>query len=82
MGPESHNAHWQILASALIRALAYDPERRELRVRFSNGGVYRYFDVPSEVVEALIDPPDGSHGRYFNDNIRDAFDYEEDRARR
>lgn len=69
-------ANWQILASALIRALAYDPDRRELRIRFTTGGVYRYFGVPPDVVELLIDPPDGSHGRYFNDNIRDAFEYE------
>jgi hypothetical protein len=69
---------WHILASTMIRALAYDPDTRELRVRFAAGGVYRYFDVPAEVVEQLIDPPDGSHGRYFNDNIRDAFEFEEE----
>lgn len=76
------DANWHILASTMIRALAYEPDSRELRVRFSSGSVYRYHDVPPEVVEALIDPPDGSHGRYFNDHIRDAFDYDEESLRR
>ena len=75
-------AGWHILASTMIRALAYDPGTRELRVRFAGGGTYRYLDVPAEVAETLIDPPDGSHGRYFNDNIRDVFDYEEEQVRR
>jgi hypothetical protein len=47
-------------------------------VRFANGTHYRYFDVPPEVVEALLDPPSGSPGRYFNDHVRDAFAYEEE----
>jgi hypothetical protein len=72
------DATWHILASTMLRAIAYDPATRELRVRFSNGTHYRYFDVPDEVVEALLAPPDGSPGRYFNDHVRDAFDYEEE----
>jgi hypothetical protein len=73
---------WHILASTMIRALAYDLDLRELRVRFSTGSVYRYFDVPAEVVETLIDPPDGSHGRYFNENVRDEFEFEEETIKR
>lgn len=69
---------WHILMSTMLRAVAYDAASRELRVRFSNGGVYRYHNVPPAVAETLLDPPDESHGRYFNDHIRDAFDYDED----
>lgn len=78
MGSE---ANWHILASTMIRALSYDPDTRELRVRFSGGGTYRYQDVPPEVAQNLIEPPDGSHGRYFNDSIRDVYDYEEEPLR-
>lgn len=69
---------WHILRSAMLRAVAYDGASRELHVRFSNGGVYRYYKVPADVAERLLDPPDASHGRYFNDHIRDAFDYDEE----
>ena len=73
------DAGWHILQSTMLRAIAYDPARRELRVRFQTGALYRYRDVPPEVVEALLDPPAGSAGRYFNDTIRDGFEYDEER---
>jgi len=69
---------WHILGSTMLRAVAYDETRRLLRVRFSNGSLYRYHDVPPDVVETLLDPPGGSHGRYFNEVIRDGFDYDEE----
>ncbi len=72
------DATWHILTSTMLRAVAYDPLARELRVRFVNGTNYRYHDVPPEVAESLIEPPDGSPGRYFNDHVRDAFDYDEE----
>ena len=69
---------WHILASTMLRAVAYDPESRELRVRFASGTNYRYSDVPPEIVETLVDPATTSPGRYFNDHVRDVFDYDED----
>ena len=72
------DARWHILTSTMLRAVAYDPGARELRVRFTSGAHYRYRDVPPEVVESLIDPPSGSPGRYFNDHVRDAFEYDEE----
>lgn len=70
---------WHILQSTMLRAVAYDARSRELRVRFQTGALYRYHDVPPEVVESLLDPPGGSAGRYFNDTIRDGFEYDEER---
>jgi hypothetical protein len=72
------DARWHILSSSVVRAIAYDPDTRVLRVRFTSGANYRYRDVPPEVVESLIDPSGGSPGRYFNDHIRDAFEYDEE----
>lgn len=71
-------AAWRIVSSSLIRAVAYDEARRELRVRFSNGSVYRYLAVPPEVAAALVSPPEGSTGRYFNEFVRDVFDFDEE----
>ena len=73
------DAPWHIIQSSMVRAVCYDSDARELRVRFANGGIYRYYSVPPEVVEALLEPPQGSPGRYFNEHVRDAFDYDEER---
>ncbi len=67
------------MQSTMLRAVSYDEASRELRVRFSNGGIYRYYAVPPEVVETLLAPPGGSPGRFFNDNVRDAYDFDEER---
>jgi hypothetical protein len=72
------SAEWHILQSSVLRAVAYHEGARELRVRFTSGANYRYFDVPPDVVRMLLDPPGESHGRYFNAHIRDAFDYDEE----
>jgi hypothetical protein len=69
---------WHILHSSVLRAIAYDENSRELRVRFAAGATYRYYAVPPETVLALLDPPGGSHGRYFNEHVRDSFDYDEE----
>jgi hypothetical protein len=63
----------------MLRAVSYDEPTRELRVRFTNGGIYRYYQVPPAIVQNLLDPPNGSPGRYFNDHVRDAYDYDEER---
>ena len=71
-------ADWHILKSSMLRAVSYVEETCELRVRFVSGAVYRYHEVPADVAAALLSPPDGSSGRYFNEHVRDAFDYDEE----
>ncbi|WBA14823.1 KTSC domain-containing protein [Salinivibrio proteolyticus] len=45
-----------------------------LDVRFKYGGGYRYYDVPEYIGNAFINA--SSHGTYFNDFIKDQYDYE------
>jgi len=71
-------ADWHILQSSMVRAVSYVDDTRELRVRFVSGAIYRYRDVPPDVAASLISPPAGSSGRYFNEHVRDAFDYDEE----
>ncbi len=73
------DAPWHILASTLLRAVSYAPNSRELRVRFVNGAIYLYLDVPPDVVDELLAAETDSPGRYFNENIRDEFDFDEER---
>lgn len=50
--------------SRSLRELGYDPDEQALEVLFHNGSVYRYEQVPAEVVQALLEAD--SLGRYFN----------------
>lgn len=52
------------VSSRSLRELGYDPDAQVLEVRFNNGSLYRYEQVPAEAVQALLEAD--SLGRYFN----------------
>lgn len=52
--------------SSSIDSVGY--ERNVLEVRFRNGGLYQYLDVPEQAVVALMRAE--SKGRFFNQEIR------------
>lgn len=58
----------------MFTAVAYDPARHLLYLRFTGAVVYRYFDFPSERYHDFLNAE--SRGRYFLANIRDHFRYE------
>ncbi len=65
---------YQPLNSSVLRAIAYDEYQHTLRVKFTSGSEYIYFDVPKAYYEGLITAP--SSGQFFDDKIRNAgFDY-------
>lgn len=59
--------------SEALRGVGYDANRRVLEIEFTSGEVYRYLDVPASVHVGLMGAT--SHGEYFNDHIRDRFEY-------
>lgn len=54
--------------SSNIDAVAYDPEKQQLWVRFKGKDVYTYFDVPLMVYRGFWSAP--SKGHYFWEKIR------------
>ncbi|MBX7132570.1 MAG: KTSC domain-containing protein [Fimbriimonadaceae bacterium] len=57
------------LKSSMISRAEYDPESRVLRLTFAKvGQVYRYEDVPEDVVNGLCEAE--SIGTFFAQNIR------------
>jgi hypothetical protein len=52
----------------------YDDESGTLELEFRTGQVYRYFDVPGEVVAELRSA--GSPGRYFQQAIKNIYAFE------
>jgi SprT protein len=62
----------QVVSSAL-HELGYCADSRLLEVTFTNGSLYRYYDVPPGLVQKLLDAP--SIGRFFNAFIASSFGY-------
>jgi len=54
--------------SSALQSVGYDQEQRVLEIEFTNGAVYRYFDVRPEVHRGLMAAE--SHGRYFHQHVR------------
>ena len=59
--------------SGTLAAAGYDDARRTLQLEFRSRAVYKYFEVPARVYEALLTAP--SKGRYFNRTIRGNFPF-------
>ena len=59
--------------SSSIAAVGYDRGMRTLRVRFINGGVYDYLQVPTDVFQDLLDA--SSKGQFVNWQIKPCYPY-------
>lgn len=66
--------HAFTVESTTLAAIAYNPDRKLLELTFRTHSIYRYFDVPSETFEGLLQAP--SKGSYFNRHIRSRFPYQ------
>jgi len=65
---------WVTLESRVFMSAAYRPSARQLYLRFREGYIYRYFECPPSVYQALLAAE--SKGRYFAQHIRNGFRYE------
>lgn len=63
----------QRVTSSNIASIGYDEETATLEVEFNNGGIYHYFDVPSNVYSELISAE--SHGKYLAAHIKGYYRY-------
>lgn len=62
----------QPVKSSNIAAIGYD--RGTLQVQFTNGGIYRYSDVPADVYAKLIAA--SSIGKHFRQTITGKYKHE------
>lgn len=63
------------VASSNLDEVEYNTETEELDITFLSGRTYRYFNVPQDVHQELLNAP--SHGKYFYAYIRNGgYDYE------
>ena len=68
------------LGSSLISRICYVEADRMLKIRFRDGRLYCYFDVPEAEFEALRDAP--SAGRHYNREIKGRYRCSYDPERR
>jgi len=68
--------NWLPVKSSNIEAVAYDPEKKILSVRFIKSGIYHYFDVPQNIFDELRDAE--SVGKYFAEWIKGVFEAEKE----
>lgn len=54
--------------SSNISEIAYDPERVQMHVKFTNSGHYEYDAVPYTLFNQLLKAE--SVGKFFNENIK------------
>ena len=54
--------------------MGYDAELRTLEIEFISGGVYRYYDVPAEVHQWLMNAR--SKGTFVTRLVRGKYDFE------
>jgi hypothetical protein len=59
--------------SDVIHAIGYADDVSVLEIIFNSGQIYQYRNVPRAVYDELM--RSDSKGRYFQDNVRDEFEY-------
>ncbi len=62
----------QIIISTDLKSVGYDAIAHVLEVELQSGPIFRYFDVPLSVYDALMSAP--SKGRYFDDNVQGKYE--------
>jgi KTSC domain len=63
------------MPSTAIAEIEYDRKRQRLTVTFESGRIYEYVDVPPEVAASFQSA--FSKGTFFNNYIRDRYDFRE-----
>ena len=65
---ESKETLYTDFESSNIDGMAYKVEKKQLWIRFKDGSVYTYYDVPMSIAKGLYKA--GSKGKYFWKKIR------------
>ena len=63
-----------LVNSTTMSAVGYNADTFVLEVEFTNGALYKYFNVPATVYLRLMNAD--SKGQFYNYYIRDIYDYE------
>ncbi len=59
--------------SSNVSEISYDPDTQELLVRFVNGSLYKYLEVPENVYKSFLHAP--SKGKFVNNRLKNRYLY-------
>jgi len=62
---------FESVKSSYIKEVGYDEGKQELRIKFKNGVIWKYFDVPAKAHVSLLLAE--STGKYFAAEIKGVF---------
>lgn len=62
------------VSSSQLAAVGYNKDSQKLRVRFNNGSLYEYSDVPEGVDQEIISA--ASPGGAFNATVKNVYSFE------
>lgn len=65
------NITMQDVESSNIRQVGYNRKAKQMRIQFTNGGLFQYKEVPNEVFDEMM--ASKSVGSYFSKNIRNIY---------
>jgi len=57
--------------SSNLNSVGYDPETKILEIEFHDGGVYLYFDVPTDIHQGLMSA--SSKGKFHHSFIKNVY---------
>ncbi|MDY7580121.1 KTSC domain-containing protein [Herbaspirillum sp. RTI4] len=57
--------------SSAISAVGYDPNTRQMQIKFKQGHTYSFCHVPQSIFDGLLSA--GSKGAYYDRHIRDKY---------
>jgi hypothetical protein len=67
------NLQWAITDSSQIEAFAFYEPHMKLFIKFRNGSIYEYMNVPKDDYESLQRAE--SHGKFFHQYIKNNFQH-------
>jgi hypothetical protein len=67
----SYNMHRIPVTSTEITQVGYQEDSETLEIKFVHGGLYQFFNVPSDVFEGLLSAP--SKESYYHTKIGERF---------
>ncbi len=63
------------IKSGTLRAIGYDESEQILEIEFHRGGIYRYFGVPKQIYDGLMNS-ESSYGNYHTRCIKNRYRHE------
>ena len=60
--------------SSNLNSVGYDSDTKTLEIEFHDGGIYQYFEVPSDIHEGLMSAP--SKGKFHHEFIKNVYRYQ------